>query len=441
MALFAALACVAGCSALNMVKGSFKSDPASNGIDAPLRLHSESASADALAKTNLDDLGTYANSAAAPVVNYFSAMRNAYPKVRQNCDRQKEECTQASLPANLENYLGAGIGLVNDNCDRWFEILERSEKRLNYEVQNDNIIKQLGTTLLGIGGASRAIVATYGALNTATAGVADSFKGAFLFAPSANRAHVLVKTALVAKAEQLKQKFGSSNARKPSFIEVYNDLITYGEVCTDGTARRLITDAVSAAIATVSRDGTVVVQPNVSEETLIAALTLKLAQIKVDQAQSQLSTALRDLDALRIRQVAALAETDRLNQALTQKATEAAGLENVIGEREAALAAAQKVLSEKRAAYNALPDSDPSKLDADVQVQIAQSAATAAQRALDDLRRSKDLAQLTVADLNAQIAAQQTIISDAVKAIGERSKAVTAAEALVKVAKDALPAK
>ena len=437
--VLAMLASLEGCSALNMVKVGFRTDPARDNIDGPQRLHSQVASSEALAKTKLDDLKAYGDSAATPLVNYFAAMRNAYPTVTDSCDRQKVECAKAALPANLENYMSAGIGLVNDYCDQWFEVLERSEKRLNYEVQNDNIIKQLGTTLLGIGGASRVIVAGYGAFNTATAGFEDSFKGAFLFAPSANRAHVLVKAALVAKAEQLQQKFVSSNAHKPVFIEVYNDLVSYGEVCTDATARRLITDSVSAATATVSRDGSVVVQPNISQEAIVAALTLKLAQIKVDQAQSNLLATVRDLDALKSRKATAVAEVDRLNQLLRQKSIDISSLDKAISDQATIASAAQKSFNDKKVTYDIIADGDSSKADAKLQVQAAEAGATAVQKSLQDLIRSKELAQQALADLNSQLATQRTIGGDTDKAIDEKTKAITAAQVAVSAAKAELP--
>lgn len=433
------LTSLGGCSALNMVKSGFKTESERGNIQGPQRLHSQVASNEALAKTKLDELNTYADTGATPLVNYLSAIRNAYPTVNDSCDRQKMECTKAALPANLENYLSAGIGLVNNYCAQWFEALERSEKRLNYEVQNDNIIKQLGTALLGIGGASQAIVATYGAFNIATAGFEDSFKGAFLFAPSANRAHILIKAALVAKAEQLQQKFVSSSARTPSFIEVYTDLVSYGEVCTDATARRLITDSVSAATATVSRDGSVVVQPNISQEAIFAALTLKTAQLKVDQAQRLFLANVRDLDALKNRKYTALSEIAKLTQLIVQKNTDFLNLDKAISEQDKLWSAAKNDLEGKNLKYSNLSDMDTNKADVKLQIQSAESLVTEALKNREVLVRSKELALQALEDLNSQYAEQLKISNEADKAINEKSSSVTAAEGAVNAAKAELP--
>lgn len=69
------------------------------------------------------------------------------------------------------------------------ELGELSDRQLtkNFEDANYNVIRQLGTALLGIGGANPVIVSTYGAGNTAYEGISGNFEASFLVAPNGRK--------------------------------------------------------------------------------------------------------------------------------------------------------------------------------------------------------------------------------------------------------------
>jgi chromosome segregation ATPase len=254
---------------------------------------------------------------------------------------------------------------------------------------------------------------------------------------------VLVKAALAAKEAKLREKFSSGANRMPTFIEIYNDLVSYGDVCTDSTARRLITDSVSAATASVAPDGSVVVQPNISRETVIAALTLKLAQTKAEEAESKFRDAERELATLLLQRTSASNDSARLTQLAKDKEREIAETAEQVKSAEAAAKAAADSLAAAQKKLDGLPSdaSSDARSAAKKEVEDAKIAKGIAEGALAQVKARSNAAQQAKTTALDQAKEQDAIVQSADKLLGEKRQAVIAAKKVWDDAKAAIPSK
>ncbi|MFZ6758472.1 hypothetical protein ACO0K9_14810 [Undibacterium sp. Ji50W] len=178
------------------------------------------------------------NSAEArPFVEYYEALTKA-------ANAQANE-------TSIDDYVAKGITVVNISCLRWFTSLSESQSRFAYTQNNQNVIQNLGTTLLGIGKANSIIVGTFGALFTGLNGVENNFSQSFLLAPNASKVKDHIFTALDQQAERLLMRKKenektistadtTSSLRPKTFTEAYMALERYADICTQQTAKAIV---------------------------------------------------------------------------------------------------------------------------------------------------------------------------------------------------------
>lgn len=152
-------------------------------------------------------------------------------------------------------YVVSGITVTKAYCLRWFQRLGDQSMVKNYTDGNMNVIRQLGTALLGIGNASSPIVATYGASNTAWEGLSKNFEDSFLVAPSSNKVKLQIMNMLDVEANKIIEKIPLS------FDEAYILIERYAELCTHSAAREIVNAAMDQGQAKF-QDGKVSVVPD-----------------------------------------------------------------------------------------------------------------------------------------------------------------------------------
>jgi hypothetical protein len=172
----------------------------------------------------------------APFRDYYSALENARKGEPAEKDKDYLTADRPYIPA----YVDQGIGLVKAHCLRWLQRLNDEQRLLEYANTTTNVITELGTTLLGLAGANRAIVATYGGYNTARAGLTKNFNEAFLLAPNAKKVKSHIFSVLDAEGERLLQ---DARDKKLTFKTAYVRLERYADACTHSTAREIIETA------------------------------------------------------------------------------------------------------------------------------------------------------------------------------------------------------
>ena len=143
-------------------------------------------------------------------------------------------CITSAPPEVVDNYVNEGIGLVDSYCLRWFDNLEELQTRVNYQSSNINIIRDLGTALLGLGNANSVIVTAYGAGNTAYTGAAKNFQDTFLLAPNTSSVKPRILEIMSVQANNLREKLDDGSY---TFKQAYVDLEKYASICTARTVR------------------------------------------------------------------------------------------------------------------------------------------------------------------------------------------------------------
>lgn len=166
-----------------------------------------------------------------PVTQYYSALDAAKDK-------------KAADP-EIETLIDKGIGLVSAYCLRWFQRLDDSQRRFAMQQKDFNIIRDLGTALLGIGGANSTIVGTYGALNTAYTGIAENFNEAVLAGPTTAKIKGQMLDMLKQSEDQLR-----ADADSLSFSQAYSRIELHADTCTYSTVRSLLDSSLASTKAT-----------------------------------------------------------------------------------------------------------------------------------------------------------------------------------------------
>lgn len=187
---------------------------------------------------------TKEGSAAAGAFNaivsiYYQAFRAAQTDYSVSPAKKAE-------PIVIQDYVEAGIALTNLYCRNWFHRVSDKERGLGLSTQNINVIRDLGTVALGLGGASSAVVTGYGALNTAYSGLQENFSSALLTAPAQRRVQVKILEMLDSAAWVLR-----ADALEYTFLKAFDRLSGYADICTFATVQDAINDAISATETSV----------------------------------------------------------------------------------------------------------------------------------------------------------------------------------------------
>lgn len=172
-----------------------------------------------------------------PVADYYDALDLARSRYAKKDGVGTTGVSKADQ-ALVVNYVSEGIGLVDAYCSRWFQGLDDTSRLLAYQNKNINVITQLGTAFLGIGGASSAFVTGYGAATTAYAGVAENFNSAFLVAPTASKVKEHIESAMASEAQRLR-----TDAPTLAFKGAYTRLERYADLCTHARAKEIVDSA------------------------------------------------------------------------------------------------------------------------------------------------------------------------------------------------------
>jgi hypothetical protein len=146
----------------------------------------------------------------------------------------------------ITNYVDKGIGLVSGYCVRWFQRLDDAQRILGLQQKDFNIIRQLGTALLGIGSASSSIVATYGAANTAYSGIVENFNEAVLAGPTTAKIKGQVQAMLNQSEAKLRE---DAEAGRLTFAQAYSRIELHADTCTFSTVRNLLDSSLASTKA------------------------------------------------------------------------------------------------------------------------------------------------------------------------------------------------
>jgi hypothetical protein len=174
-----------------------------------------------------DDNSAAAKAGQIPVENYYKAMALAKP----NYEQDKATLKDATA---ITSYIDEGLGLVDSYCLRWFRRVEDVQRKVDFDEKNFNVIRQLGTALLGIGKASSNWVTGYGALNTAYSGVAENFNGALLTGPTTRK----IKTRIFALIQQSAADLRAAGGL--TFAQAYTRLERHADICTFSTISEIL---------------------------------------------------------------------------------------------------------------------------------------------------------------------------------------------------------
>jgi hypothetical protein len=98
-----------------------------------------------------------------------------------------------------------------------------------------NVIRSLGTALLGIGKAVPNWVTGYGAINTAYSGISENFNDAILAGPTTAK----VKEQMLAMLKQSETKL-RNDATNLTFSQAYSRIELHADTCTYSTIRNML---------------------------------------------------------------------------------------------------------------------------------------------------------------------------------------------------------
>jgi hypothetical protein len=148
----------------------------------------------------------------------------------------------AAPQADIDLYVREGVSLVELYCERWFSRVAEAQRRAELTESNRNIISQLGTAAIGIGGLHPDVTAVYGALNTAIGGFNGNFTSGYLAAPNAENVKRLTMEAVRSRGALLRNAAGELYPR--DFSRAYVELEALADQCTHAEVRRLTTKSV-----------------------------------------------------------------------------------------------------------------------------------------------------------------------------------------------------
>lgn len=156
-----------------------------------------------------------------PIAQYHVALNSA----RQN------EKDAAAISAMVDK----GIGLTSHYCLGWFQRLDDVQRKLDLQEKDFNVIRDLGTALLGIGKAIPIWVAGYGAVNTAYSGIVANFNEGVLAGPTTAKIKAQVLDMLQQSADALRR-----DASGLTFSQAYSRIELHADTCTYSTVRNML---------------------------------------------------------------------------------------------------------------------------------------------------------------------------------------------------------
>lgn len=271
---------VTGCAA---VQNPFTSDKTFAGISPPSMHRKDDAGRFKVKMRGVDETKIL-NAEAKPFVDYYNALEYA-ANPPSGSDQQ----------AAIDDYVRKGITVVNISCSRWFNSLAESQSRLAFTQNNQNVIQNLGTTLLGFGKATSATVGSFGAIFAGLNGIQDSFSQSFLLAPNANKVKEHIFTALDQQAAELTTTAepgvpGSERRRtatKPmTFTAAYMALEKYADICTQQTSKEIVNSALDQTTTQIQagRGNKIITASAQSEDTRNTQVEIVQAILAVQQA-------------------------------------------------------------------------------------------------------------------------------------------------------------
>lgn len=158
-----------------------------------------------------------------PITQYYEALKNAQDEAKGTDE--------------ISDFVDKGIGLTSAYCLRWFQRLDEVQRRLDLQEKDFNVIRQLGTTFLGIGKAIPNWVTGYGAANTAYSGIAENFNEAILAGPTTAKIKSRVLDMLQQSETTLRR---DADGKRLTFTQAYNRIELHADTCTYSTVRNLL---------------------------------------------------------------------------------------------------------------------------------------------------------------------------------------------------------
>lgn len=239
------------------------------------------------------------------------------------------EANPAPTLEEVRAYAASGVAVVQTHCLRWFGDISARQIKREHEDANYNVIRQLGTALLGIGGANSLIVSAYGAGNVAWEALGDNFDSAYLAAPNGKKVKQQVFALLDARATEL---IGAGVDAAPTFDATYKALERYADLCTHATAKEIVNAALDQTQAGFDEKGNIeMVAKSASlqkaKEIEAASLEAKRAKESAESLSRRVNTADKAKEAAEER----LRDTSRqLDQAQTQVQRSQAQLDDAL---------------------------------------------------------------------------------------------------------------
>jgi len=197
-------------------------------------------------------------------INTFTLPLDRYLQAFAEADRAGKAVT----PEQLQSYANAGVAVVQVQCLRWFNTLANSQLSKDFQDANYNVIRQLGTALLGIGKAAPAFVAVYGAGNTAYEGISNNLESSFLGAPNGKKVKQKIMQLLDDQEQALSTEAAKTGA---TVLGIYRRLERYADICTHTMAREIVSTSLDQAKVSIGTDGNLEVGPTPGAKELAAA--------------------------------------------------------------------------------------------------------------------------------------------------------------------------
>jgi hypothetical protein len=240
-----------------------------------------------------------------PALYYYDALN----KAKEGGINNKE---------NILKYVGSGTFFVKAECLRWFQRLSDSQREVDYANQTTNIITALGTTLLGLGGASNGFITGYGALNTTRAGLEKNYTDSFLLAPNARKVKPHIFNLLDEEEEKLSNMVKSDKIT--TFLIAYEKLERYADICTYSTAKEITDNALGETKSMIDDDNqNIKIISTRSNAAEIALLVKQVSEnqaevLKVNKINEGLSLKVKEIEALQKEKTSWQEEKDSLQK-------------------------------------------------------------------------------------------------------------------------------
>ena len=177
--------------------------------------------------------------------------------------------TSTNASADAIAYFNTGKALIQTLCSRWFDSMELEERRLDGVDKSFNVWKAFGTTLLGLGNASSAIVGLYGGATTLESGLSTAYKDVYLLGGSISKVKLKI-------FGLLDQYAGHVKFEGMAYDDAYVALERMGTLCSPATAKLIIDAGVDAVHLTVN--SSLLIEPTSSPITVALADINAIAQ-------------------------------------------------------------------------------------------------------------------------------------------------------------------